>query len=94
MGGIGGIGGMTLAMMTRAPPGHTGRALRASAGTQAVCLLVALALAARVGMAFLPARTDPLMRAAAVARCAAFAGLLVIYRPTPARGNPAGGPRG
>lgn len=78
---IGGIGGMTLAMMTRATLGHTGHALIASRGTQAVYLLVALALAARVGMALLPAWASPLMLAAAAAWCIAFAGFLAIYGP-------------
>lgn len=82
---IGGIGGMTVAMMTRATLGHTGHALAASTGTQAIYLLVALALAARVGMAFLPAWGYQLMLAAVMAWCVAFACFLAIYGPMLAR---------
>ncbi|MFG1373269.1 NnrS family protein [Xanthobacter oligotrophicus] len=78
---IGGIGGMTLAMMTRATLGHVGHALVASKGTQAIYLLVAVALAARVGMAVLPSWSAQLMLAAATAWCMAFAGFLAIYGP-------------
>jgi len=78
---IGGIGGMTLAMMTRATLGHCGRALTASPGTQAVYLLVAVALAARIGMAFWPDWSIAMMLAAGAAWGAAFAGFLVIYGP-------------
>lgn len=78
---IGGVGGMTLAMMTRATLGHTGHALVASRGTQAVYLLVVVALAARVGMAFLPSWGTPFMLAAVTAWCVAFAGFLAIYGP-------------
>ncbi|MCG5234838.1 NnrS family protein [Xanthobacter oligotrophicus] len=78
---IGGIGGMTLAMMTRATLGHVGHALVASTGTRAIYLLVAVALAARVSMALLPSWGAQLMLAAATAWCMAFAGFLAIYGP-------------
>ncbi len=78
---IGGIGMMTLAMMTRATLGHTGRALAASRGTQAVYALVVVALAARIAMAFLPEWTMALMIAAATAWCLGFAGFVAIYGP-------------
>ncbi|MFG1281109.1 NnrS family protein [Xanthobacter autotrophicus] len=78
---IGGVGGMTLAMMTRATLGHGGRALTASRGTQAVYLLVAVALATRIGMALWPEWGLALMWAAAAAWGAAFAGFLIIYGP-------------
>lgn len=82
---IGGIGGMTLAMMTRATLGHSGRALAATPGTVTVYLLVAAALVARVAMACLPQWTAPLMLAAAAFWCAAFAGFVVLYWPMLAR---------
>lgn len=79
--GIGGIGGMTLAMMTRATLGHSGRALAATPGTVAVYLLVFAALAARIAMALLPPWTALLMPLAAACWCAAFAGFVLIYGP-------------
>ncbi|MFG1299911.1 NnrS family protein [Xanthobacter sp. V3C-3] len=82
---IGGIGGMTLAMMTRATLGHTGRALAASPGTVAVYALVAVALAARVAMALWPQETTAFMTLAAAAWCLAFAGFVGIYGPMLAR---------
>jgi len=78
---IGGIGAMTLAMMTRATLGHTGRALAASPGTRAVYLLVVAALAARIAMALLPGWSMPLMSAAAILWCLGFAGFVAIYGP-------------
>ncbi|WP_029557176.1 NnrS family protein [Xanthobacter sp. 91] len=78
---IGGIGGMTLAMMTRATLGHSGQALAATPGTVAVYLLVVAALVARVAMACLPQWMAPLMLAAAGFWCAAFAGFVIIYGP-------------
>ncbi|MBN8917133.1 MAG: NnrS family protein [Rhizobiales bacterium] len=82
---IGGIGGMTLAMMTRATLGHSGQALAATPGTIAVYLLVAAALMARIAMALLPEWTAPLMLVAAFCWCAAFAGFVIIYWPMLAR---------
>lgn len=82
---IGGIGGMTLAMMTRATLGHTGRALAASPGTVAVYGLVAVALAARIAMALWPQETTTLLTLAAAAWCLAFAGFIAIYGPMLAR---------
>ncbi len=82
---IGGIGGMTLAMMTRATLGHSGQALAATRGTVAVYLLVAAALVARVAMACLQQWTTPLMLVAAACWCAAFAGFVAIYWPMLAR---------
>ena len=82
---IGGIGGMTLAMMTRATLGHTGRALAASPGTVAVYVLVAVALAARIAMALWPQETTALLTLAAAAWCLAFAGFIAIYGPMLAR---------
>lgn len=78
---IGGIGGMTLAMMTRATLGHSGQALAATPGTIAVYLLVAAALVARVAIAVSPSLTAPLMLAAAACWCGAFAGFVIIYGP-------------
>lgn len=78
---IGAVGEMTLAMMTRATLGHTGRELRASRGTQAIYLAIVIAMVARVAMALLPTYALSLMPVAAFAWIAAFAGFLVIYGP-------------
>ena len=78
---IGAVGGMTLAMMTRATLGHAGRELRASRGTQAIYLAIVIAMAARVAMAMAPIYATALMPLAAVAWIAAFAGFLAIYGP-------------
>jgi len=45
---------MTLAVMTRATLGHTGRELRASIGTCAVFVAIVLAALLRIGAAFVP----------------------------------------
>lgn len=50
----GGIGMMTLAVMTRATLGHSGRALAAGAGTDAIYLLVFAGALLRVAAAWLP----------------------------------------
>ena len=50
----GAVGAMTLAVMTRATLGHTGRPLHADAATAAIYLAVAAAAATRVAAALLP----------------------------------------
>lgn len=77
----GAIGTMTLAVMTRATLGHTGRALRASAATQAVYVLVSIAAAARLMTVAWPAAYDFLVWTSAAAWIAAFAGFLAAYGP-------------
>jgi len=76
---IGAIGAMTLAMMTRATLGHTGRALAASKATQFIYLSVIAAMLARLAMEFFPVATMPLMYGAAIAWVAAFAGFVIVY---------------
>ena len=51
---IGAIGGMTIAVMSRAALGHTGRALIASPAAQAVYALVFIAAIARIYAALAP----------------------------------------
>lgn len=77
--GIGAIGTMTVAMMTRATLGHMGRALVASRATQAVYALVWLALVARLGMALWPAEGVRLLWAAALCWIAAFSVFVYAY---------------
>jgi uncharacterized protein involved in response to NO len=78
---IGAVGVMTLAMMTRATLGHSGRALIASKTTVFAYLCVVAALAARLAMAFWPDAALPLMHVAACAWVLAFAAFLLAYAP-------------
>ena len=78
---VGAVGVMTLAMMTRATLGHSGRALVASKATQFAYLCVVVALAARLTMAFAPQFARPMMDLAAGAWILAFATFLFIYAP-------------
>lgn len=82
--GVGAIGTMTLAVMTRASLGHTGRPLVASRTTQAVYAAVVAAATARVAMAFAE-DGFVLMHVAAGCWIAAFAGFVVAYAPLLAR---------
>jgi len=77
---VGAIGTMTLAIMTRASLGHTGRALAAGRLTQAIYVLVVAAAALRVAAAFAPTATA-LLHAAAAAWIAAFWLFAVGYGP-------------
>ena len=72
---VGAAGTMTLAIMTRAGLGHTGRPMAASPLTVAAYLLVSLAALARL------AGTEPAMMLAAAAWTMAFAGFTVVYAP-------------
>ena len=84
---IGAVGTMTLAMMTRATLGHSGRALVASKGTKFAYICVIAALVARVAMAALPAFGLPLMHIATCAWLLAFAAFLAVYAPLLLRGR-------
>jgi uncharacterized protein involved in response to NO len=77
----GAIGTMTLAVMTRATLGHTGRGLTADAVTVAVYLAVNLAAMARVLAALNPVWAVPLLAVAAGLWIAAFTGFAVHYGP-------------
>jgi uncharacterized protein involved in response to NO len=83
---IGAIGVMTLAMMTRATLGHTGRVLEASAATQFIYLSVVVAMLGRIAAEFVPSAAMPLLYVAAVAWIAAFAGFVLVYGPMLATG--------
>jgi uncharacterized protein involved in response to NO len=76
--GVGAVGSMTLAVMTRATLGHTGRELRASRGTCAVYVFVALAAISRIGAAFMPDMTVLLDMSAGL-WAAAFLGYAAIF---------------
>ncbi len=77
----GAIGTMTLAVMTRASLGHTGRALSASRATQAIYLAVLLAALARVAAALLPAHMIALVAAAGLLWAGAFLGFGAAFGP-------------
>ena len=78
---VGAIGLMTLAVMTRATLGHTGQALAASSGTQAIYTLAAIAAAARVCAAIHPPWSDVLLPLSALGWIGAFAGFSALYGP-------------
>lgn len=76
--GAGAIGVMTLAVMTRATLGHTGRDLKADAVTQLIYLAVILAAVIRVVSAFFPAQTA-LLHVSATLWAVAFLGFGLRY---------------
>ncbi|SDA34958.1 uncharacterized protein involved in response to NO [Methylobacterium sp. UNC378MF] len=75
----GAVGVMTLAVMSRASLGHTGRPLRAPVSVQAVFILATASVLARVCAAFHPVWTAPLLATATVLWAAAFLGFSAIY---------------
>jgi len=76
----GAIGMMTLAVMTRASLGHTGRRLTASRPIQLIYLAVLIAALARISAAFDLLR-EPMLHLSAMAWVAAFGGFVVAYAP-------------
>jgi uncharacterized protein involved in response to NO len=77
----GAIGIMTLAVMSRASLGHTGRPLVASPALQAVYVAVLIAALARVCAALHPAWDGPLLHVAVFTWSAAFLGFAALYAP-------------
>lgn len=75
----GAIGTMTLAVMTRATLGHTGRKLAAGVGTRAIYALVTLAALLRVLAGFAGPHYALALWLAASAWCAAFSLFAVLY---------------
>jgi uncharacterized protein involved in response to NO len=91
---VGAIGTMTLAVMTRASLGHTGRALAATPAIRAIYAAILIAASARVLGAFGIWRETLLMLSAA-AWVAAFAGFAASFGPMllgRARQQPLAGP--
>lgn len=78
--GIGAIGAMTLAVMTRATLGHTGRDLRADTATCLIYVAIVLATPVRFIAAFYPAETA-LLHVSATLWIAAFLGFALRYGP-------------
>lgn len=77
----GAIGVMTLAVMTRASLGHTGRPLTADAATSAIYLLVNLGALLRTAAPFFADAYAPLLTASALLWCGAFALFTAAYAP-------------
>lgn len=77
----GAIGSITLAVMTRATLGHTGRPLTAGAGTTAIFAAITLAVLARLAAAALPAQAIPLLGLSGAAWLGAFGGFVLLYGP-------------
>ncbi|HEX2724403.1 MAG TPA: NnrS family protein [Beijerinckiaceae bacterium] len=75
----GAVGVMTLAVMTRASLGHSGRALTASPATQAIYALAVTSALARLCAALEPQWSTVLLHVAAAAWAAAFLGFAVAY---------------
>ncbi|WP_262265929.1 NnrS family protein [Microvirga yunnanensis] len=75
----GAMGIMTLAVMSRASLGHTGRPLVASAAVQGLYLLLVVGALARVCAAMHPAWSDALLQVAGLAWAGAFGGFALVY---------------
>jgi len=80
----GAIGGMTLAVMTRASLGHTGQALTANRATQAIYLCLFASVLARFGASV----HLGLMHLSGALWLAAFAGFVLAYGPSLLRPKP------
>lgn len=77
----GAIGTMTLAVMTRASLGHTGRTLHASLATQTIYAAIVSAALVRVVATLVPEQTTILIALAAALWSAAFLGFGIVYGP-------------
>jgi len=77
----GAIGLMTLAVMTRASRGHSGRSLEAPLGTTMIYLAVGLAALARIAVALLPATTMWLLPLSGLLWCLGFLSFAILYAP-------------
>ena len=72
---------MTLAVMTRASLGHTGRPLTASPATQAIYAAIIVAAVARICAVIHPAYGEALLLIAALGWVIAFFGFALVYGP-------------
>ena len=78
---VGAVGTMTLAVMTRASLGHSGRALTAGPGTVAIYALVTIAAALRVAAPLAGSQVLTMTSLAGLAWTAAFGLFAVLYGP-------------
>lgn len=88
----GAMAGMTLAVMTRATRGHTGRDLVAGPVTVAVYTLITLAAAIRVAAPILPISYMAAIHLAATAWIGAFVLFVIAYGPMLVLARPDGKP--
>ena len=77
----GAIGLMTLAVMTRATLGHTGRGLEADFPTLAIYLMLLFSVACRVASGGTPELSSILNISAGLSWIGAFAGFVISYGP-------------
>ena len=77
----GAVGTMTLAVMTRASLGHTGRELCASAGTQVIYALAVAGGLARICASLEPDWSGPLLLVSGIVWASAFGGFALLYGP-------------
>jgi uncharacterized protein involved in response to NO len=75
----GAMGSMTIAVMTRAILGHTGRTLKASVGTQMIYAAILAAALARICASVATSQMDILLAVAAAAWVSAFFGFAALY---------------
>ncbi|MCY4239813.1 MAG: NnrS family protein [Rhodospirillaceae bacterium] len=75
----GAVGVMTLAVMTRATLGHSGRALTAGVGTAALYLMIVISVLARLAGGMLPQHAMALWTLAGLLWCCSFVGFLLLY---------------
>lgn len=85
----GAAGLMTLAVMTRATLGHTGRPLTAGRGTVVIYLALVVTVLARLAAGLWPAEASALHALAGIAWIGAFGGFGVLYGPLMLRQKPA-----
>jgi uncharacterized protein involved in response to NO len=78
---VGAVGIMTLAVMSRASLGHTGRPLSASPALQMIYAIVAIAALARICAVLHPEWSVTLLHVAAFSWAAAFLGFAALYAP-------------
>lgn len=76
--GIGALGGMTVAVMTRATLGHTGRQLEANKGTRVLYVAILIAAITRILASFDPAGTT-LLYVSAASWTVAFLGFVFCF---------------
>jgi uncharacterized protein involved in response to NO len=82
---VGAVGTMTLAVMTRASLGHTGRPLSAGPGTKAIYVLITLAAVLRILSPLAGDSAETVLTLAGTAWSAAFGLFVILYGPPLAR---------
>lgn len=78
---VGAMASLTLAVMTRATLGHTGRPLHASFGTQVVYGAVVTAALSRISAALFPSNSEVLLQFSAALWLLAFVTFVVLFGP-------------